>query len=112
MPDGEVAAPALDHVVRAAVRPDEVVVHGHVRADVVLPAGRERTDDVAHQREDVRLVDRAADRDEVADVRDGAFAVAREPVDDLGRLPPAGIAATQRGFEKWWNVTTGCTPCS
>ena len=21
-------------------------------------------------------------------------------------------AATQRGLEKWWNVTTGCTPCS
>ncbi len=90
-PEREIAAPRLDHVVRAAVRPDEVVVHRDVGADVVFAARRERTDDVTHEREDVRLVDRAADRDQVAEVGDGPLAVAAEAVDDLGCLP-----ATQR----------------
>ena len=86
---GEVAAPALEDVVCPPVRRDQVVVHRHVGTDVVLLAGREDADDIAHQRQDVRLVDRAADRDEVADVRDRPLAVPGEAVDDLGRLPTA-----------------------
>ena len=87
--DREVARPGLDHVVRAPVRADEVVVHLRVRARgrAAARAGTRRR--CSPSSDDVRLVDRAADRDEVADVGDRALAVAREAVDDLRRLPAA-----------------------
>src|SRR5207244_722722 len=67
----------------------EVVVDCLVRLEVAPLAGRERAPDVAHLGDDVRLVDRASHRDEVADVRDGATTEAGEAGDDLERLPPS-----------------------
>ena len=86
--DREVAGSRLQHVVRAPVGGLEVLVHGRVRAEVAAP-GRELAHDVAQHRHDVRLVDRARDPDEVAEVLDRVFAERTEPIDDLGLFPAA-----------------------
>jgi hypothetical protein len=71
------------------VRADEVLVREAVGVEVAALPGREDAPQVAHHREDVGLVDRAAHRDQIAEVRDRALAVTREAVDDLGCLPSA-----------------------
>ncbi len=96
--DREVAGTGLQHVIRTAVRGLQVLVHPRERVEVA-PAGREHPDDVAHQRHDVRFVDRAAHRDEITEVGDGTLAVPREAIDDLVRLPAAERGHPARGRE-------------
>jgi hypothetical protein len=59
----------------------------------------ELADDVAHQRDDVRLVDRARDPDAVTEVLGRVRAVARELLDDLVRVPAAAIGEPARRRE-------------
>ena len=72
-PTREVARARLQHVVRRAVRaPCRFSLTPSRTARSRARPGGKRSDQVAEHRHDVRLVDRAADRDEVAEVRDRA----------------------------------------
>ncbi len=105
--DGEVARARLDRVVREAVRRIRFSVALRI-APCVARAGREDAEEIADQGDDVRLVDRAADPDAVAEVGAGALAEAREPVRRSSGSPSRRRDAAHRGVVKWWNVTTGC----
>jgi len=59
------------------------------RREIGSSDGREDAQVVTHERDDVRLVQRAVDADDVAEVARRDLAEAREPVCGLGDLPAA-----------------------
>jgi hypothetical protein len=54
---------------------------------------------VAHQRDDLRLVDRARERDQVAELARDALDVAGEALDRVGREPAAALGQPARERE-------------
>src|SRR5438445_7919882 len=78
---------ALDHRVRELVRPMHVARHAILRREVAMTAGRKLAGDPPVRGVDARLVDRAPDVDEIAELVDdamherdeGAWCVGRDP---------------------------------
>ena len=91
-PAGALARPAQD-LGRPAVAGDEVL--GHERVAGRQPDVREGLVGVGHDRDHVRLVDRADETDTVED-RQGAFGEAGEAVDH-GRVAPVAVARQPGG---------------
>jgi hypothetical protein len=88
----------------------EVLVRSGVLTEVVM-SGRERPHEPAHQRHDVRLVDRARDPDLVTRRATARSQNRANRSTIAGSVQPPSATA-QRGVVKWWKVTTGTRPRS
>src|SRR5262245_34312832 len=112
--DGEVTRCGAEHVDRTAVRGDERLRRALIAVEIVHAAGREHAHAVAHERDDVRLVDRAGDADLVAQPSARDVDEACEAVDDgavgpptVGRDPPRRREVVERHYGEQLPVATG-----
>ena len=78
----------------------------------VAGGGSGMPEHAVQQAAEVRLVERAGVRDEIAEVTHGALAEAGEAVGRARAPPSRRRVAIQRGEVKWWNVSIGVSPCS
>ncbi len=93
-----IARAALDRPHGRGMRLDQPPGHSPEQGRVAQP-GREHALSVAHQRDDLRLVDRGGERHQVAERGRDALAVAREALDRVGRQPAAGLRQPARQRE-------------
>ena len=109
-PDREAAGPGAQRVDGEPVGPDHGCVDAHAGPGRPGPR-REHPEQVAHQADDVGLVDGAGPADEVAQGGGGPLANRAKRSGRVGRLPtaPGGQPA---GVVKWCSVTTGWMPRS